>query len=188
MQLVGRAHIDGARAEHDIARCAFDSGLVHIFAAELHIGAQTFGLRDIGHLIVVMLKPRLGLLEAGHQIKDWAVAATLFQLAGDDAAVGEAAPVEIGRDIQRGFRTFFAPAQKVRVHGMRFLAIADRCLRGLERLCDHLSAEHPADAILLRFASELHCASGLHCEQLYKAGDHAFGGGCVGHGGSIASR
>ena len=135
-----------------------------------------------------MFQARLWLLEAGHQIEDRAVAAIFFQLTSDDAAIGEAAPVEIGRDIQRGFRAFFAPAQKVRMHRMRFFAIADRGLRRLQGLRDHLSAEHPADAILLRFASELHCACGFHCEQLYKAGDHAFGGGCVGHGGSIASR
>lgn len=64
---------------------------------------------------------------------------------------------------------------------MRFLAIVDSGLRSLQRLCDHLAAEHAAHAVCLRAASELHCAFGLYGEELDQAGDKAFGRRCLRH-------
>ena len=69
---------------------------------------------------------------------------------------------------------------------MRGLVALDRALRGLERLADHLPAEHAADAAgLARAAIEIGVDL-LDIEQVGELGDQLLGRGCALAGSAIS--
>ena len=149
VQPVDRAHVDRAGAQDEIALLlghAVARTLDHL-VAHLHIALQFFGRRDIGHGHIVMRQPVFGPLEAGGEVEDRSRRATIVGLAGDHAAVGEAAPVEVACGVVGDVDAFLAAAQEIGVERVCLEAVRRACLRRLQRLRDDLPAEYAAHAI-----------------------------------------
>jgi hypothetical protein len=98
------------------------------------------GTGDVGHRVLMMeaLRPAL---EARRHVED-----RLALLHRDHAAIGEAAALEIADDAEDDRVVLVARAHEIGVERVALLAVIHRALGGLERLRDHLAAEHPADA------------------------------------------
>ena len=94
-------------------------------------------VRDLRHR-VLMVQPFLGRLERGGQVQD-----RLPALQRDDPAVREALALEVAHDPVDDRVLLVARAHEVSVERVGFLALR-RPLRSLQRLRDHLTAEHPA--------------------------------------------
>ncbi len=133
---VHRTDLDRAGAQEEAAQLLRDGFLD--LGAQLAFGAQRLGAGHVGHRLLVV-QPVGGELEAGRHVED-----RLALLHRDHAARGEAAPLEIADDAVDDRMALVARAHEIGVERMRGLVALDRALRGLERLADHLPAEHAA--------------------------------------------
>ena len=184
VQAVNRAHFDRARAQHHAALLSVQSvaPFVGDFAAQLDIRAQIIGPSDIGHRRIQMLQPFFGKLETGGEVEDRGRCAVLRLLARDHPAIGKAAPIEIARDAVFDWSALTPAAQKIGVERMGALAVGDGALRRLQRLRQHLPAEHPPDAIGLRRSGEHIGGALFDGEQADQAGDELCIRGGISHG------
>ena len=98
------------------------------------------GAGHVGHRVLVV-QAVLGRLEARRHVED-----RLALLHRDDAAGGEAAPFEIAHDAEDDREILVARPHEIGVERVRDLGRFGRSLRRLQRLRDHLPAEHAADA------------------------------------------
>ena len=157
------AHLNRARTHHQrplavghlLAEC------LQRLRAHFIVGGEVFGGRHVGHRRSLMGQAILGALETGGEVEDRCAA-----LACHDAAVGEAAAIEVAlrRVVDR--RAFLASAQEIGVERMGLLAVLDGRLRRLKRLRNHLPAEHTAHAARLRLSDKSVIGGSLEAQQL----------------------
>src|SRR5690606_30295248 len=102
------------------------------------------------HFRELMTQPFLRLLERSDQVED-----RLALLAGDDAAVGKAAPVEIALDAELDRQLVAAAAQEIGMQRMRVAIVRYGAPRGDKSLRDRLAAEDPTRPLDLTAADEL---------------------------------
>ncbi len=107
--------------------------------AQLALRLQRFGCRHLGHRVLVV-QAVLGRLERGGHRQD-----RLALLHRHHPARREALAVEVARHLVHDREILVARSHEIGVERMRVFAL-DRSLRRLQRLRDHLPAEHPTAA------------------------------------------
>ena len=135
---IDRADLDRAGAQEEAAE--FLGDLIADLLAQLAFGAKVVGIGDVGHRVLVVQSFGRR-LEARRHVED-----RLPLLHRDDAAIGEAASLEIADDAVDDRVIFVARAHEIGVERMGGLGPLDGTLRGLQCLCDNLAAEYAADA------------------------------------------
>ena len=159
---IDRADLDRARAGQRAAKALVD---MRAFArADRRFAFQFLGRGNVGHPILVV-EAALGHLERRRHVEDRRAA-----LHRDDAAGGEAATLEIAHDAEDDRIILVAGAHEIGVERMRDFGRIGRALRGLQRLRDHLPAEHPADTVALAPAAIQIGVDFLHVEQVDQFG------------------
>ena len=114
--------------------------------AQLALRLKRFRRRHLGHRVLVV-QAVLGRLERGGHRQD-----RLTLLHRHHPARREALAVEVARHLVHDREILVARPHEIGVKRMRILAL-DRSLRRLQRLRDHLSAEHPPAATRLAGAA-----------------------------------
>ena len=158
----------------------FGPGLIGKTAAHVGFGFKLVGPGHMGHFGIDVMQAFFVLLERGGQTEN-----RTALLAGDDAAVGEAAAIEIALDLELGLMLFAPAAQEIGVERMRRARRIDRQLGGAQRLRNDLPAEHPAHPVALLAADEVIVALRLDLKQFDETRNELCGGVLGIHGGAL---